>query len=94
MAAVEQLAIDGNDWDVAAEVLLMQEPPFDSFVRGRPSGRAPHSSLLDERFIEAILAKNADRDALQEKRRKAKATRKDQDDRGGKADGKGDAKGK
>ena len=77
LAVGEQVSLDRGSWQVAWEISLMEEPPYDSFRRGAPenpkaarSTQMPHSQLLDPRVFEVILSRLRDRDDMNERRRK------------------------
>ncbi|CAE8592212.1 unnamed protein product, partial [Polarella glacialis] len=72
LAAGEQFSMDGGSWLLAAEILMEQPPPFSSFARRQlpePS-ELQHSSLIDPRWIEAIMAKLKEAEDFQERRKR------------------------
>jgi len=77
LAIGEQVSLDRGSWQVAWEISLMEEPPYESFRRGPPENpkaargtQMPHSQLLDPRVFEVILSRLRDRDDMSERRRK------------------------
>ena len=108
VAQLDQQAVDRGSWLVSSEVGLEEPPPYSSFAvhRGVEPWESPNSKLLDERWLELILAKLKDIADFQEKRIKlASGTRKSEDPpapdpkpkvrppKGGKGEGKGANKG-
>ena len=88
VAAFDQLAVDKGSWLVASEVVLEDPPPFSSFATHRPleSWEAPHSRLIDERWLELFLAKLKDYHDYQEKKQKLVGPSKRAEDASGSAD--------
>jgi len=76
LAAGEQFSIDGGSWDLAWEMTLMDEPPYDAFARhGQDQSRAPGTRLIDPRWLEVHLARLRDQDDMKERRRRLQGHR-------------------
>ena len=75
VAQWDQQAVDKGQWLVAAEVGLEDGPPVSSFMGHRPleSWEAPHTRLIDGRWLELILAKLKDIADYQEKKQRLTA---------------------
>ena len=72
LGALDQVACDRGSWLIASEVLLEQPPPFSSFSKHVPPDfqEAPHSRLLDSRWVDALMFRVKELDEYQERRAK------------------------
>lgn len=72
LAMRDQMAIDRGNWVVASEIALEDPPPMAAFnTHTLPSeAEPPHTKLIDSRWLELIMAKLADVDNLNEKKKK------------------------
>eukprot|EP00438_Fugacium_kawagutii_P016871 Skav223761 [mRNA] locus=scaffold521:339:1994:+ [translate_table: standard] len=72
VAAWDQNAIDRGGWLVSSELCLEEPPPFSSFAAHRPiePWETPCTKLVDERWLEIILAKLKDLSDYQDRRQK------------------------
>ena len=72
VAAFDQSSIDKGNWLIGSELCLEDPPPFSSFAAHRPieSWEAAHTKLIDERWLEVVLAKLKDLSEAQEKKQK------------------------
>ncbi|CAE8615169.1 unnamed protein product [Polarella glacialis] len=72
LAAGERFSMDGGRWVLAAEILLEQPPPFSSFARHQlpEPTELQRSSLVDPRWIDAIMAKLKEAEDFQERRKR------------------------
>lgn len=77
LAQGDQMSIDRGLWIVAGEISLEEPPPMASFsAHLLPSdAEAPHTRLVDGRWIDLFLQKLADYDQLQDKKRKLNVRR-------------------
>ena len=68
----DQLSIDKGLWTVAAELSLEDSPPFSSFAtHALPTQtEAPHTKLVDGRWMDLILHRLSSYDLLTEKKKK------------------------
>ncbi len=72
LAMGDQMSIDRGLWLVAGEISLEEPPPMAAF-QGHllpTESEAPHTRLIDSRWIDLFLQKLADYDLLQDKKRK------------------------
>lgn len=72
LAMGDQMAIDRGSWIVAGEVALEDPPPMAAFsTHTLPSeAEPPYTRLIDGRWLDLFLAKLADVDNLNEKKKK------------------------
>ena len=72
LGALDQVACDRGSWLIASEVLLEQPPPFSNFAKHSPPDyqEAPHSRLLDSRWVDALMYRVKELDEYQERRAK------------------------
>lgn len=72
LAQGDQLSIDKSNWVVASEMSLEDSPPMAAFhAHTLPAEtEPPYTKLVDSRWMELFLAKLADYDSLNEKKRK------------------------
>jgi len=72
LAMGDQMSIDRGLWLVAGEIRLEEPPPMASFQAHLlpAESEAPHTRLVDGRWIDLFLQKLADYDQLQGKKRK------------------------
>ena len=72
MAMGDQMAIDRGSWIVASEIALEDPPPMAAFNSHTLPSEAepPHTKLIDGRWLELFMAKLADVDSLNEKKKK------------------------
>ena len=68
----DQLSIDKGLWTVAAELSLEDSPPFSSFATHTlpTETEAPHTKLVDGRWMDLILHRLSSYDLLTEKKKK------------------------
>ena len=104
LAMGDQLSIDRGSWVVATELGLEDPPPMAAFNNHTLPSEAepPYTKLVDARWIELVLSKLSDVDALHEKKKKLAGRRnlpapsgdadppKPTPKKGGKGGGKGD----
>lgn len=72
LAMGDQMSIDRGLWLVAGEMSLEDPPPLGAFHSHQlpTDSEAPHTRLVDGRWVDLFLQKLADFDQLQEKKRK------------------------
>eukprot|EP00438_Fugacium_kawagutii_P014589 Skav231488 [mRNA] locus=scaffold820:416816:419018:+ [translate_table: standard] len=72
LAAGDQLSIDRGSWVIAQEILLEDPPNLTAFQQHTLPGdlEAPHSKLVDGRWMDLFIQKLNDWDSLAEKKRK------------------------
>ena len=72
LAMGDQMAIDRGSWVVASEIALEDPPPMAAFNSHTLPSEAepPHTKLIDGRWLELFMAKLADVDSLNEKKKK------------------------
>ena len=72
LAMGDQMAIDRGSWIVASEIGLEDPPPMAAFNNHTLplDAEPPHTKLIDGRWLELIMAKLADVDNLNEKKKK------------------------
>ena len=77
LAMGDQMSIDRGLWLVAGEISLEEPPPMASFQAHLlpAESEAPHTRLVDGRWIDLFLQKLADYDQLQDKKRKLSVRR-------------------
>ena len=94
VASFDQLGIDKGSWLVAGELALEDAPPFSSFAAHRPleHWESPHTKLVDERWLELILAKLRDIHDFQDKKQKLTSGSRRSEDSAPAADGDKDTK--
>lgn len=94
VASFDQLGIDKGSWLVAGELALEDAPPFSSFAAHRPleHWESPHTKLVDERWLELILAKLRDIHDFQDKKQKLASGSRRSEDSAPAADGEKESK--
>ena len=72
LAMGDQLSIDRGTWVLAAEMSLEEPPPLSAFANHPLPGEleAPHTRLVDGRWVDLFLAKLNDYENLADKKRK------------------------
>lgn len=78
LAMLDQVACDRGQWLIASELALEAPPPFSSFARHAAPDfqEAPHTKLLDSRWVDAVMYRVKELDEYAERKAKLGKSRK------------------